>query len=98
MPQNAAIHDLSEKAGLWNQFPHHVGNVFLALGREGFLIAGPPAESDYNYFLPLRQSCSPSKPRRQQTAAECYTGGTAQKIAAIARYKVAEFRRTTAVL
>ena len=48
--QNSAIHDLREEACLRDEFAHQVRNIFLAFGRECFLIAGTATKGDDHNF------------------------------------------------
>ena len=51
VPQNAAVHDLGEERGLRHEFVQQVGDILLAVGHEGFVVARASAEGDDDGFL-----------------------------------------------
>src|SRR5258708_3935285 len=82
--EDSAIHNLSEKGRLRNEFAHEVGNVFLTLGSESFLIARAAAEGDHYYFsFADGDAWASKKAGRQQRTAQRDSGRTANELATI---------------
>ena len=79
--QDALIHHLGEEARLGRQFVEQVGNIFLSLGREGFLVAGASAEGDDDDLALLCRGRSTHKRTgAHQSRAQRHTRSAAQEI------------------
>ena len=68
--ENSAIDDLREKRGLRNHLAHHVRDIFLAFGSEGFLIARAAAEGDDDDFAFFHRGRRKRDRRLKQRAAQ----------------------------
>src|SRR5205085_1798469 len=91
--KDSAIHHLSEEGGLRDQFPHQVGDIFLAFRGEGFLIARTATEGDDDDLALFRGDYRSRKRCVQQSGAEGEAGGRAKKVAAAAHKFEAELLR-----
>src|ERR1700720_3083783 len=96
--QDAAIDDLREKGGLGNHLAHQVRYVFLALRREGFLIARAPTKSDDDYFSPLHGGASQGDGRVEQRASQRYACGGTQEVAPGESQLPGEFHRAGSLI
>src|SRR5579872_2903887 len=68
--ENSAIDDLGEEGSLRNHLPHHVRDVFLTLGGEGFLIARAATEGDDDNFAFFHRGGRKSDRRLQERSAQ----------------------------
>src|SRR5580704_16017354 len=68
--EDSAIDDLREEGSLRNHFLHHVRDIFLAFGGEGFLIARAATEGDDDNFAFFHRGGRKSDRRLQERTAE----------------------------
>jgi hypothetical protein len=82
MAEDASIDHVRKERGLGDEFVEEVGDVFLAIGREGFVVARAASERDYHGFAILwgrvrEQGCG-----TEEGCGRACAGGGAEEVAA----------------
>src|SRR5579859_509575 len=94
MAENSLVGDVGEETRLRSQFAEHVGNVFLSLGRECFLVARAAAKRDDDDFPLFAGGLAANQwAGTHQRRPEGDPGGAAQEFATAAAERAGDLER-----